>query len=339
MPERRNASGMKQFIKHKVLPVIASRMDVRQLIKQTDQPLINVCYHTVSDSYLPHINPIYTPKTTAGLENDLEYLLKYFRPVSVDEVLEHVKGRQAIQSPSFHLSFDDGLRGVYTVAAPILQRHGIPATVFVNTAFVDNADLFFRYKAALIVEQLSRYGVEHKIAEKADAILRRTGLDKGTLPFRVLKVDYLKRAVLDEIAELLDMDFTKFLKEQKPYLDSAELNKLKEQGFSIGSHSIDHPYYSQLNEAEALQQTIDSCNFVQKHFQMQNRYFAFPFGDEGKRGLLAPLLREVDIAFGASGIKAEYDGCYLHRIDMEVPPMEVRKRINKAYLTHLLKKI
>ena len=36
------------------------------------------------------------------------------------------------------ITFDDGLRSFYTQALPILEAHDIPATVFVNPAFVDD---------------------------------------------------------------------------------------------------------------------------------------------------------------------------------------------------------
>jgi hypothetical protein len=39
------------------------------------------------------------------------------------------------------------------MAMPILRRKGVPATVFVNSDFVDNQDLFFRFKAALIIDK------------------------------------------------------------------------------------------------------------------------------------------------------------------------------------------
>ncbi len=40
------------------------------------------------------------------------------------------------------VTFDDGFSSVYTQAWPVLQRLGIPATVFVNTAYLDSDDPF-----------------------------------------------------------------------------------------------------------------------------------------------------------------------------------------------------
>ncbi|MDR1740202.1 MAG: polysaccharide deacetylase family protein [Bacteroidales bacterium] len=115
--------------------------------------IINVFYHTVSDLPLSHIEPLYHPKNIKQFRSDLKYLLKHYKAVSADDLLKYTKGELLIEKPSFHLSFDDGLREVYDVVLPILQEYGIPATVFVNSAFVDNKELFFRHREALAISR------------------------------------------------------------------------------------------------------------------------------------------------------------------------------------------
>ncbi|RYD69268.1 MAG: hypothetical protein EOP53_27470, partial [Sphingobacteriales bacterium] len=81
-------------------------------------------------------------------------MLKHFKPLRFAEVQEIAKG-STVKYPSFFLSFDDGLRSFYEVAAPVLQRKGIEAACFVNSSCIDNKALFFRYKASLLIEELS----------------------------------------------------------------------------------------------------------------------------------------------------------------------------------------
>ena len=54
----------------------------------------------------------------------------------------------------FLLSFDDGLSSFYQTIAPILEEESIKAINFVNTDFLDNRELFFRYKVNLIIDKL-----------------------------------------------------------------------------------------------------------------------------------------------------------------------------------------
>ncbi|GHV20531.1 hypothetical protein FACS1894174_02560 [Bacteroidia bacterium] len=138
-----------KWLKNNILPFIAYHSSTTGLIRYAGANLIFPFFHTVSDKYLPHIHPLYRPKTIKEFCEDLDFLLKYFQPVDMDTVYSHCSGEKMIGRPSFHLSFDDGLREIYDIVTPILYRKGIPFTVFVNSDFIDNRNLFFRHKEVL----------------------------------------------------------------------------------------------------------------------------------------------------------------------------------------------
>lgn len=59
------------------------------------------------------------------------------RPMALSELLEcHAKG-WTLPASRFVVTFDDGFANNFTQAAPILRELGIPATVFVSTAYLD----------------------------------------------------------------------------------------------------------------------------------------------------------------------------------------------------------
>lgn len=53
-----------------------------------------------------------------------------YRPVGLEDIVEHVNGQRVLQEPAFHVTFDDGFVGVLEHALPVLQQHGIPASLF-----------------------------------------------------------------------------------------------------------------------------------------------------------------------------------------------------------------
>ncbi len=57
--------------------------------------------------------------------------------VSTERCIDLVLGRAPIDGPYFHLSIDDGFKNNLTHAAPLLVELGIPAVVFVPSAFMD----------------------------------------------------------------------------------------------------------------------------------------------------------------------------------------------------------
>ena len=122
---------------------------LKRLIKISKQQLLLPFYHLVSDNEPEYVKGLYKSKTIQQFKNDLELFLKYYEPITLEDVILFNKGELKLLKPSFHLTFDDGLSNFYHVIAPILSKKNIPATVFVNTAFVDNKDLFYRYKEVL----------------------------------------------------------------------------------------------------------------------------------------------------------------------------------------------
>ena len=303
------------FSKRHILPALSSLIGLNKLIALTKEPVINVFYHSVSDAYLPHISPLYKFKNTKEFEWDIDFLLKHFQPVDVNDILLYSRKEKHFEKPVFHLSFDDGLREIYDVVMPILLRKSVPATVFVNSDFVDNRDLFFRYKAALIADK-------NKLI-KSD----------------VLKIKYPERYFLDDLAQKMDIDFCDFLQKQQPYLTSEQLKILQKNGFTIGAHSESHPNYNLISEEEQIKQTLNSCAFVRENFAMERAFFAFPFSTEGVcENFFNRIYNDVDLTFGISGIGNSYNGKHIDRIDMETYGKNAKLCIHRAYLTKLLKK-
>ena len=120
------------------------------------RPVILPYYHMVSDESLPHVRPLYQYKNISQFKQDLDFLLTHFKPVSLQDLLNSLGGKTTLPPRSFLLSFDDGFREMAEVVAPILKAKGVPAVFFLNSAFVDNHELCFQQKIALLVDRLEK---------------------------------------------------------------------------------------------------------------------------------------------------------------------------------------
>ena len=141
-------------LKNIIFSSVANCFGTARLTRCAGTDLIFPFYHTVSDEFLPHIHPLYTPKTTKEFSRDLDFLLKHFQPVDMETAFLYCKKEKQLTKPSFHLSFDDGLREVYDIITPILYNKGVPFSVFVNSDFVDNRNLFFRHREVLVNQSI-----------------------------------------------------------------------------------------------------------------------------------------------------------------------------------------
>jgi len=277
-------------------------------------PVLLPFYHLVSDQDLPFRTNYDYPSTTQ-FEADLDFLLKHFKPISLRDLLQ---GRDL--SKSFHLSFDDGLKECYEVIAPILKKKGIPATFFINPSFVDNKDLFHRYKASEIIATLK--------AKNINISLQRT---------------YADLASLDEMAEEIGLQWESFLEEKEPYMTLEQITRLQADGFTIGSHSMDHPEFELLDEETQLEEIRESMEWVNRKFQPEIKAFAFPFTDFGvSDAVFEACYREqiFDISFGTAGLKKDRLPFHFQRLPMENRiELSTKTRLKEEYMAYKLKRL
>jgi peptidoglycan/xylan/chitin deacetylase (PgdA/CDA1 family) len=326
----------------RILAVVSHGISLPLLIQLSGQKLFLPFYHTVSDRPLPHISNLYPLRTVKQFREDLDYLLRYYQPLGLEELLHLAQNGIQPKKPAFFISFDDGLSEVYDVIAPILSEKGIPAAFFINPAFVDNKDLFYRYKASLLIEQIKLHPPGKAEEDQIHALFKEQDLQITSLPEAILHVGYTQRSILDELAKLLEIDFREYLNKEKPYMDRRQLGALLQSGFTIGAHSWDHPLYEELSIEDQLQQTGRSMDFLQSNFPQKYRAFAFPFTDHGvstaffKRVYMLgnPLL---DLSFGTAGLKKDSFPLHLQRFPMEGSLRPAEELIKTEYLYYLMK--
>ncbi|HET8962859.1 MAG TPA: hypothetical protein VFM99_03125, partial [Chitinophagales bacterium] len=91
----------------------ASIIPLSPLISITGRRLIIPVYHVIADEYLPHIKNLYDYKNRVAFESDLDFMLKHYKPVDVQAIIEHINKSKEIIGNAFLLTFDDGLREFY----------------------------------------------------------------------------------------------------------------------------------------------------------------------------------------------------------------------------------
>jgi peptidoglycan/xylan/chitin deacetylase (PgdA/CDA1 family) len=313
----------------------AAMLSTKSLLKATGLKLIHPFYHTISNKPLLHIQHLYPVKNSEAFKADLDFLLQHFAPLGVKDFMELSRADSAPPKPSFLLSFDDGLSEFYDVIAPILLQKGVPAICFLNSAFIDNRDLFYRYKASLLVDAIMRSPA------LVEQIIPLTG-SIGDMKKHILSISYSERAQLDQIAEAIGSSFANYLSEQKPYLTSEQIVELKNKGFYFGAHSVDHPEYQYLNLEEQIRQTKESVEYVCNTFSLDYKLFSFPFTDYKVSKTFFDRLNAkniIDFTFGSAGLKEESIQTHYQRIPFEVDNMPGKQILHAELLYYAIKKM
>jgi peptidoglycan/xylan/chitin deacetylase (PgdA/CDA1 family) len=317
---------------------------VRLLSEACPFRLVLPYYHCVADETPPHILHLYQARDTRSFRKDLEKLTKYYRPVGARDVLLHVSGEKPFVHPSMLLSFDDGLRDAAETIAPMLASMGIPAVFFVNSAFIDNRALFYRFKVSLLIERLKHIKSPEGIYEIISGRNQDTITSERQLQRYLLNLTYHDDSKINDLAELFQLDFSAYLKIRKPYMTSGHVSELIGQGFDVGAHSIDHPLYASIPLEEQLRQTRESLDWLRRNFKVNTACFSFPFTDYG---VSPEFFEEIfsdhpgnpDLTFGTAGFKDDIYSRHLQRISVKNDSLGIKGLLRSEYILYRLKKM
>ncbi|MFC2089432.1 polysaccharide deacetylase family protein [Bacteroidota bacterium] len=314
---------MSNLIKH-IASLIPGPGGMVTYLRKSGLPAIFPFYHAVSNVELPHIKHLYASRTINQFEKDLDFLLENFQPLKMSEYLSGIIPEDPKRLPMV-LSFDDGLIQCYNEILPILLAKGVPAVFFLNNAFIDDMDLFFRFKVSLLVEKLEATTQAEK--EKAAALLHCKIPD---IRRRLLGISYVEREITDQVAEKWGYSFSEYMKKHPVYLSSMHIRRMLDEGFEIGSHGIDHPMFSLLKKQITIDHIQASVQDLKIKYNLNYRYFAFPFTDQGVEDATIDHLFKrniIDAGFGTAGLKDDLWPHYYQRIPMEQLGLDARKTL------------
>lgn len=312
------------------------------LIKGIKGSVVSPFYHLVSDTPPLHVKSLYSVLSVKEFENDLDFLLKHFKPIDANALIKYLESDVKSDKPYLFLSFDDGFREVHEVIAPILHKKGIPATFFVNPAYIDNADFMFRCKIGLIVDRLESQSFSN-ITYSEIAQLLEVPSNLGSIKAKLLALTYNHEALIENIAEKVNLNFNEYLRSVKPYLTLSQLQELSKLGFTIGGHGYNHPYFNEITYDEQLNEVETCMKWINDRFPNQPRLFAFPFTDYGvSNELISRIILQpnnlCDISFGTSGMQPIRFNRHLQRVPMEDRNILARNIVLGEILYYLTKK-
>ena len=206
------------------------------------------------------------------------FLASYFSVLPLSEAAERLAAG-TLPAAAACITFDDGYRDNLTVAAPILRRHDLPASLFVATAFLDGHcmwnDVVIEAIRAAPAGTLDLQDLGLGSIQIGDAASRVTTYQQLLLQLKYLEVgDRLERAT--EIARRAGLGSLTGL-----MLDPTELRPLRGQGWEIGGHTVSHPILARLDDASALREIGEGRERLTALLGEAPSTFAYPNGVPG----------------------------------------------------------
>lgn len=234
-------------------------------------------YHRV----LREPDPLFPDEVDAErFDAQMRLLRRHFSVLTLGRALR-MRDAGTLPARALTITFDDGYADNAQVALPILQRHGLAATFFVATGFLDGGRMF----NDSVIECLRRTTLQHidlhdlgvpamPLSTPAE---RRAAIDA-----LLTRVKYLalaeREAFLARLHQLAG----------RPHLPgdlmmrSGQVVELHRAGMEIGGHTVHHPILRVLPEPDAVAEIARGRERLQAVTDAPVQVFAYPNGQPGK---------------------------------------------------------
>ena len=223
------------------------------------------------EGYLPGLRPEW-------LDEQLSYLTRHYEIISLSRLVQCLEQQKPVPAQSAVITFDDGFRDNLTNALPVLQRHRVPATIFLVTGCVSQGELPWPQRLGFIVQCTTRSrlllaaaGLPREVVLDDGASRRRVYLalkhHAGTLPRAA------REAFLNELAAQADV-----APPRDRMLTWEDARAMQAQGVDFGAHTYSHPWLSELPWEEAKEEMERSRVALGEELGIERPPFCFPAG-------------------------------------------------------------
>ena len=191
--------------------------------------------------------------------------------------------RGSLRRPALLLTFDDGLRNNADVVAPILRKCHIPAVFFISSRHCEPGKyLWFMYLKMLRLYFAGSGVTLDGTYIPLDGCRRENGIQEVTR--RLLELKPHPRAMYDAIASQLppleEFVPSSVLADECYGMTTEQVHDLgNDPLFTVGAHTIDHPYLSRCNAQEAWRQVSENKLWLEQVTGAKCDLFAYPLGD------------------------------------------------------------
>jgi peptidoglycan/xylan/chitin deacetylase (PgdA/CDA1 family) len=252
-----------------------------------EHPCIILLYHRIIDDNSKYLNKgavVHHP--IKDFKKEIRYLKRNFQLLSMDEIVNHIRSGEGFRRPSIAITFDDGFLDNYTLAYPVLKKHGIPATIYLTTSLVGTMDTIWTEKIGLAFLETKKdyFNFSTILGDKMVPI--KTKKEKEQANSEVpkafkLRPDDERRKLIQQLFEKLEVNETsgKHFGERM-MLNWDEVREMRKDGITIGSHSHTHPILSRMPIQKAKDEILNSKKVVEKNVDIEVKHFSFPNGRE-----------------------------------------------------------
>jgi peptidoglycan/xylan/chitin deacetylase (PgdA/CDA1 family) len=257
-----------------------------------------VLFHNVSDVESSFTRGLGVTISLKHFQAALEFLVKHYRPVSLGDILEDVEGQRLPDRPVL-VTFDDAYASVFDSAAPLCQKLGVPAVLFVNAAFLDNQELSLDNLLCHVVNVIGFDPVNVAVREVKGADYPQLGHLAEVFSCFLPAISRRQRKVFaGALLKAAGLHMQDLSCDADLYLSSRQVQDLVPFGFEIGNHTYSHVNCRSLSQEDRDEEIGGNKLALETILGTKVRSFSVPYGSS------ADLTSELALYLRNSGHQA-----------------------------------
>lgn len=233
-----------------------------------------LCYHRVGMEGLP----LFSRLQPAKFEVQMRYLRQHYRLVSLGQLCQEL-GEARLVEPTVAVTFDDGYRDLFTYGFPILQKYGIPATVFLIGDCMETGEPPWYDRIFLAVKHAKGDTLDVQLDQ-----LQRFELGSAETRLQIAwQIICYLRTIPDRSRRAWCVSFEQSHPAPHAEIEARMLNWLQVRTMQkgnvfFGAHTKSHPSVSQLDLCELEKELGCSKRSLEERIGVPILDFAYPFG-------------------------------------------------------------
>jgi peptidoglycan/xylan/chitin deacetylase (PgdA/CDA1 family) len=219
------------------------------------------------------------------------WLRSWFNVLALDDAVARLKSG-ALPARAACITFDDGYADNHDVALPILLKHGLSATFFIATGFLDGGRMW----NDTVIESIRCCELGHLDLGALGVHPVRTRDEKVAAIEAVIgKIKYLsiedRLTAASHVATIAGVRPPDNL-----MMTSAQVVAMRHAGMQIGAHTQSHPILARMTDAQARAEVKGSKLFLEQLLGERIGLFAYPNGKPGEdySPQTVAVVRELD---------------------------------------------
>jgi peptidoglycan/xylan/chitin deacetylase (PgdA/CDA1 family) len=207
----------------------------------------------------------------------MSFLARRRNVISLDALAGMLARGETPEQGSVVITFDDGYLDNYEIAAPILSRHGLPATVFIATGYIGRAENMWVDVLHAAFKGRSRQSLE--LLGGSFDLANPIQLDQAYSSASAALVQASRSERGELMASIRDQ-----LQAEQPKLRSMmgwpEVRELRQRypEITIGSHTREHFDLSSMPDDEVVEELGSAHQDIRRELGVDPIHFAFPYG-------------------------------------------------------------